>query len=222
MRQHPDRPGETRSWASVTLAATTSAVCVLIGGAVILASHDLGPASTHMAIHIGLMNVVAPIAAAFMVLRTVPRPGHAGAAWAAAIVQLALLWIWHAPAFQEVLWRRPHFAMLVSHIPLFLGAFWFWWSILRLAGAARWHGIGVLLVTGKLACLLGVLLTFAPRLLNEAHSIQGVTLGDQQLAGLLMITACPLSYLVAGVVLVAQLLRGMEGALKPPNATGVR
>jgi cytochrome c oxidase assembly factor CtaG len=34
-------------------------------------------------------------------------------------------------------------------------------------------------------------------------------LTDQQLAGLLMITACPLSYVLAGVVLAAQMMRDL-------------
>jgi putative membrane protein len=49
-----------------------------------------------------------------------------------------------------------------------------------------------------------VLLTFSPRALYVASSHAGHRLDDQQLAGLLMITACPLSYLVAAVVIVAR------------------
>ena len=76
--------------------------------------------------------------------------------------------------------------------------------------SARWQAIFLLLLTGKLSCLLGALLIFAPRLLYAADihapSFDIGTLDDQQLAGLLMITACPLSYVVAGVVLAARMI----------------
>jgi putative membrane protein len=64
------------------------------------------------------------------------------------------------------------------------------------------------LLTGKLSCLLGALLIFAPRILytsGHQHSAMA-NLTDQQLAGLLMIIACPLSYVTAGVVLAAQMM----------------
>ena len=72
-------------------------------------------------------------------------------------------------------------------------------------------------MTGKIACLLGVMLIFSPRLLYSASPGQHVhlglheiaaapTLADQQFAGLLMIAACPLSYLLAGVVIAARMI----------------
>ncbi len=202
------------------LPATSSAICVLIGGAVVVWTHDLGPASMHMALHIGLMNAVAPLAAALLVFGPLARPSRPTTVWASAVVQLALLWSWHAPALQH-LWAS-HAMATASHAILFVSALWFWSSLLRLAGQARWHGVAILLMTGKFACLLGVLLTFSPRLLHEAHHVQGTTLSDQQLAGLLMITACPLSYLVAGVVLSARLISGLRGGWTTARATAVR
>lgn len=70
-----------------------------------------------------------------------------------------------------------------------------------------------LLLTGKLACLLGALLIFAPRELYRLHGLP--SLEDQQLAGLLMITACPLSYVVAGVAMAAQAIGDLERGPKP-------
>jgi putative membrane protein len=173
-----------------------------------------------MAIHIGAMNVVAPLAAALLVLGS-RAPRSPVTVWAAAIIQLALLWSWHAPAVQQLIWGS-NVVATASHAILLGSAFWFWSSLLRLAGPARWHGIAILLITGKFACLLGVLLTFSPRLLHEAHGVHGTTLSDQQLAGLLMITACPLSYLVAGVVLSARLIGGLRSGWTAPTATAVR
>jgi putative membrane protein len=42
-------------------------------------------------------------------------------------------------------------------------------------------------------------------------------LSDQQLAGLLMIAACPLSYLTAGVVLAAQMLADLGSTSGSPD-----
>jgi putative membrane protein len=73
------------------------------------------------------------------------------------------------------------------------------------------------LVTGKFACLLGALLIFAPR---DLYALPGLvfalcssgesSLADQQLAGLLMVTACPLSFLTSGVAIAARMLSDLE------------
>jgi putative membrane protein len=66
-----------------------------------------------------------------------------------------------------------------------------------------------LLLTGKLTCLLAVLLVFAPRALYP-HA----ALADQQFAGLLMLAACPLSYLGAALVITLRIV-GVSGAAAP-------
>jgi putative membrane protein len=101
---------------------------------------------------------------------------------------------------------------MALHGVLFLAALSFWFTLLTIAAAARWQTIPALLLTGKLACLLAALLIFAPRTLYEsaAHLVHGSghlpALDDQHLAGLLMITACPLSYLVGAVIITVQLI----------------
>jgi putative membrane protein len=71
------------------------------------------------------------------------------------------------------------------------------------------------MLTAKLVCLLAAILIFAPRVLYGAtgHLMHvgeqwsaAQELSDQHIAGLLMIAACPLSYLVAAVVITAQLI----------------
>src|SRR3546814_3731920 len=109
---------------------------------------------------------------------------------------------------------------------LALAAVLFWALLLASSATSRWGGLAALLLTGKLACLLGALLIFAPR---DLYSLPGVsfalcstgpsTLADQQLAGLLMITACPLSYVVAGVVLAAQMMLDLERRSGTPRET---
>jgi putative membrane protein len=104
---------------------------------------------------------------------------------------------------------------------LLLASFGFWFTLLRLSAPSRWHAIALLLLSGKFACLLAALLTFSPRLLyapalavHGAHVGSG-SLADQQLAGLLMIIACPLSYVVAGVTFAAQIILRVTKSTDP-------
>lgn len=200
--------------------AILSAGAVLTAGVLTLSLVELGPLSESMAQHLAVMNVVAPLAA-LALARRLPRGGPPGAArplflWAAAGMQVMLLWAWHAPALQRAAAATPglHLVMLGS---LALAAVLFWALLLASATTSRWNGLAALLLTGKLACLLGALLIFASR---DLYGLPGIsfafcaigpsTLADQQLAGLLMITACPLSYVVAGVVLAAQMMLDLE------------
>lgn len=195
------------------------ALAVLGAGGLVLATVDLGPLSAHMAHHIALMNVFAPLVAILLAngmrtrLRGDSRTHCARELWFAAVAQLIVLWAWHLPSAQR--WGMVSgVGNLVMHASLFLSAVVFWTMVLALAGSRRWQSILALLVTGKLACLLGSLLIFAPRLLytsaehshHATHTMAPLTLGDQQLAGLLMIVACPLSYLLAGVVIASQIM----------------
>jgi putative membrane protein len=101
-------------------------------------------------------------------------------------------------------------------------AIWFWSAVIA---AADWRALAALLLTGKLACLLGALMVFAPRDLYElpgltlALCVSGPsTVADQHLAGLLMITACPLSYLVTGVALAAKMLGRLDDSSQCDHA----
>lgn len=201
-----------------TLPATASATAVLATGVLLVSTQPLGPLSSHMALHIALMNVVAPLAAALLSRRHFAGDPHGAAPWAAATLQIALLLMWHAPSLQRAA-MQSHALQVVMHTSLFLIALWFWWALLRLRSAARWQAVAILLLTGKLACLLAALLIFSPRVLYDfaaaggiaSHHGMSISLEDQQLAGLLMVIACPLSYLVAGVVFVAQAISIFEG-----------
>ena len=176
-----------------------------------------------MAAHIALMNVAAPLAAAFLAVHLLaPLTAFpVSALWIAATLQIALLWIWHAPALQHAA-MQSHSLQMAMHGTLFVAALAVWWSLLSLPHKSRWQGIAALLLTGKLACLLSALLIFAPRLLHGGPTAP-IPLEDQHLAGLLMITACPLSYVVAAVVLAAQIIGGLGRTSNTPHvAAAVR
>lgn len=177
-----------------------------------------GPVADHMALHILMMNVVAPVAAyaAADSFRAI-TPALRRTFPAIVAIQIAVLWGWHAPGVLERALASPalHGAMQVSLLGV---ALWFWAGVFALTGASRWRALLALLTTGKLFCLLGVLLVFAPRLLYPGlgpadETIIGLAsagLQDQQLAGLMMLVACPISYLVAAVVISARWLGELE------------
>lgn len=190
--------------------ALASAFAVLVSGIVVLIVYDLGRFATHMLIHIGSMNVAAPLLAACVIVRW-PASIRPLWLWIATLMQIALLWAWHAPNMSHMASHSPSFG-LILHVSLFLAALAFWLTLLAVRAPERWQSVPALLLTGKLACLLAALLIFAPRTLYEvgghlSHMSGHLSsLDDQHLAGLLMITACPLSYLVAAVIITVQLI----------------
>lgn len=173
----------------------------------------------HMAAHIVVMNIAAPFLVILFRRVAVIAPNPASARWIgpATAVQIALLWGWHLPAPLAFAYAVLG-ALMLMHVSLFGAALWFWWTVLEEAESARWRALGALLITGKVFCLLGVLLTFAPRALFVraaelclgAGTAAGSLLQDQQLAGLLMLVACPLTYVLAGVVIAARWLGDIE------------
>jgi putative membrane protein len=172
---------------------------------------DFGPLSTTMAFHILLMNVVALFLALSSVKRvhaTVLSRGDVLAT--ASVIQIGLLWAVHAPAVMERLSSVTlHLAMQTA---LFGTATLYWSAVFAQGRAHCWRALLALLITGKLFCLLGVLIVFSPRLLyaSSMHDHGGLAfslaLSDQQFAGLMMIVACPLSYVLAAIVISARWL----------------
>lgn len=188
----------------------TGAALVAIAGIVTVAAVDIGPLSLQMLQHLALMNVLAPLAA--VLLARWLRRCSPDRIWVAGLLQLLLLWAWHAPVLQQAAAGSVALQLSLA-VLLFASALLFWSAVISASTSSGWRSLAALMLTGKFACLLGVLLIFAPR---DLYGLPGLvlalcetgpsSLADQQLAGLLMITACPLSYLVAGVVLAAQML----------------
>jgi putative membrane protein len=196
--------------------ALASAAAVLAAGVVVLAFHDPGPQARHMALHIFAMNVVAPVLAALAAGR---RSGDMRARWLwiAALGQTAALWATHVPAVQSAAMARP-LLQAAMHLLLAAVAVAFWLAVLAASAARPWHAVVALALSAKLFCLLAALLVFAPRTLHAAQG-HATTLDDQQLAGLLMIAACPLSYLVAALLLTIRSI-GSAGRLQPLRSVG--
>jgi putative membrane protein len=190
---------------------------MLTAGVVLANLLEFGAQARHMAAHILTMNIVAPfLGAAVLAFSKMPERGGA-LLWLTTAVQLALLWAWHAPALQSAM-HLPG-TMVVFHAALLLAATAFWVSVFSLSGSARWQAIPALLLTGKLVCLLAALLVFSPRAIYASAGHAAHDLDDQQLAGLLMIAACPFCYLVAAVVMTVDLISGQQ---RPTAASSIR
>jgi putative membrane protein len=207
-------------------ALLAGAAAVGVCGIPVVSLLPIGPLSAHMVHHIGLMSVLAPLSAVALVPLVQERmerlrAGRGAVLWTAACAQMALLWAWHAPPLHAATASGAAYGAVLAS--LYVAALCFWGGILLLSDRSRWQGIVALLVTGKLACLLGALLIFAPRPLYAhtaghaaAHGLQ-----DQQVAGLLMVVACPLSYVLVGVVLSAQLMYGLAAQTGRPAQPSV-
>ncbi len=198
------RSGNGNPFTLLELAAF--AVSLLLVACYIAAAGHL---TRHMLLHIGLMTVLAPLLASWMQRYNRPFPG-ADVPWflpSATMAQLVLFFIWHSPQVLSWMMSSPvlHSAMQVV---LLVVATAFWSSVLQRSDRSMWSAVVALLLTGKLFCLVALILVFAPRVLYGmgAHH-PAMDLADQQLAGLLMITACPLTYILAAILLVARWLR---------------
>ncbi|MBD8066102.1 cytochrome c oxidase assembly protein [Devosia sp. PTR5] len=160
--------------------------------------------------HIVLMNVAVPVLALLVPLRALPKNLWRTWPWATAL-QVVLLWGWHSPGVLPAALGNTGLMMLM-HLSLTACAAWFWLAIFSMPRDRSWRAIFALLITGKLFCLLGALLVFAPNVVfdlagsGHTHLAEeaGSALGDQQAAGMLMLVACPLTYVGAGIVLASR------------------
>ena len=161
-----------------------------------------------MLLHIGLMTVVAPmLAVALMVF--LPRRRSAlrhstRLFWAATVLQLLVFLYWHSPGGMHLGMHSAR-GTAVLQGSLLAVAVAFWWLMQCLPFQQRWQAALALLLTGKVFCLVALLMTFAPRSLYPAMS-----LADQQLAGLIMITICPLCYVTTGLWIFWRWLGDLE------------
>jgi putative membrane protein len=204
-------------------AVLIGALAVPAAGLVAIGAPEPGALSLHMAVHIVSMNIAAPIAALWLARRRLQRGGARAtpsALWYATPAQLGILWAFHTPALHHWLHAWPA-AAVAMHLVLFGAALAFWLAIAE-ASSHRWHAMLALIVSGKFACMLGVLLVFAPRsvfasgAVHASHAAADASLGDQHLAGMLMLAACPLSYVLTAVVLAVEAVNGFDGRTRVP------
>ncbi len=163
-----------------------------------LAAHAF---SAHMAMHMAVVAVAAPLLAlAWAEARTVPRL----APIPAMLVELVVVWAWHAPALHHAA-RGGGWALVAEQ-----GSFLVAGVVLWVAALGGWNGgdrgrlaagVVALLFTAMHMTFLGVLLAVAPRVLY------GHSLAQQHWGGVVMLGVGGAVYLAGGLVLTGRLLR---------------
>ncbi|MDQ2702445.1 MAG: cytochrome c oxidase assembly protein [Pseudomonadota bacterium] len=199
-----------------------------ITGIVSLALLWLGPLpglsrhsfAAHMAMHMGVVAVAAPLLAAGIADTTMdparrwPHGWMAAPWWVllASLLEFLLVWAWHAPAL-HALGRSNAWAMVLEQAS-FLGAGLLLWVAAlgqgRVASRERAAaGALALLLTATHMTLLGVLLAMANRVLYQhaGHAGMAHALHDQQAGGVLMLVIGGVSYLAGALVLLQRVLR---------------
>jgi len=202
-----------KSFAFMELAAL--AVLVLLGFCYV---ENAGVFSRHMIIHIALMTVAAPVLASLL-LKLSAKSASVSTLFAAVTLQAALLFAWHSP-LGVGLAMKGHAGTLLMQATLFFSALWFWLTVFNQTGEHLWRAVIALLLTGKLFCLIAVLLIFAPRVLYGMTAMP-IELADQQLAGLLMVTVCPITYVLAAVVLISRWFQTLSDTQSNVTSTAV-
>ena len=191
--------------------------------AVVLAALWLGPLpalarhsfAAHMTMHMGVVAVVAPlIALAIAGSRHDPvrRMPWLGAPILASMLELVIVWGWHAPAAHQA--ARQHAWAFVLEQGSFLIAGGLLW-IAAIGGDYKQRrlragsGVIALLFTSMHMTLLGALFAMATRpLVRHASSgADGLVLSDQHLGGAIMLLVGGASYLIGGLWLTARMLR---------------
>ena len=173
--------------------------------------------SAHMAQHLLLMNVAAPLlvlgaplSAMLRALpsawrrpaaRLVPRPGLVSAS----LLQLLALWAWHVPSAVALALQSDavHIAM---HATLLAAALTFWTAVLRPREGRYWAPIAALLLTLKVTGMACIVLMIQP---GSLYPVYGDA-ADEQIGWGIMMIAGTASYLGAAVALAAAWLARLD------------
>ena len=192
--------------------------------------------SAHMLQHLVMMNLAAPLlvlgAPLGAMLRALPVSwrrvlARLGAvrrwrtAWrmlsgaaAATVLQQIVLWAWHTPHGVAAALESDgvHIAM---HASLLTAALLFWTAVLRPHSGRHWASIAALLVTLKMTGVVCIVLLLQPAALYTAYGDLAAEWGltpaeDEQLGWGIMMIVGTLTYLGAGVALVAAAFGALE------------
>jgi putative membrane protein len=173
----------------------------------------------HMMMHMAVVAVAAPLLAlAIGGGRYDPaeRAPRLFAPVQASMVELVVVWAWHAPALHHAA-RHYTWAFITEQAMFFIAGFFLWASALGGAGSNFGRrsaaGLVALLLTAMHMTLLGALLALAPRPLYAHLNEHGgglarlAPLDDQHLGGAIMLLVGGISYLFGGLGLTVRLLR---------------
>lgn len=169
----------------------------------VLARHAF---AAHMSMHMLVVAVAAPLLAAGAArsridpVRWIPR---LLAPIPLSIVELLVVWTWHAPAFHHAA-RSNTAALVLEQTTFLISGLLVWFAAVGGDRDANRTGAGIvaLLLTSMHMTLLGALLALAPRPLFSHGQ-----LADQHLGGAIMLVAGGASYLLGGLSLTFRLIR---------------
>lgn len=178
-----------------------------------LARHSF---AAHMTMHIAIVAVAAPLLALAIAgtradpVRALPR---AVAPIPASMIELVVVWSWHAPALHLVA-RQQTGAFVLEQASFIVAGVLLWIAVVggdreqrRLRAGA---GVVALLFTSMHMTLLGALFALAtrPLLQHAPSSLAGSSpVADQHLGGVIMLLVGGASYLAGGLWLTATTLR---------------
>jgi putative membrane protein len=194
-----------------------SAAALIIGLAILvgawagpLPERVPGSFAAHMTLHMTVTGIAAPLIAAGLAprvsnWRVLARPG--AIALTVTLLDLAVIWAWHAPALHRAARARPDILALeqASFVLVAVAV----WTVALAAPAGRHAeaalaGAMTLFFTSMHMTLLGALLALAPQpLFGHAHGI-----GDQHLGGAIMLMVGAVVYLAGGLFVASRVLRG--------------
>jgi putative membrane protein len=178
-----------------------------------LAAHAF---SAHMVMHMSVVAVAAPLLACGVAGGRLDPVRKAPALFTpipVSLVELVVVWAWHTPALHHVA-RHSLSGLVVEQGTFLLSGLVLWLSAFggddeqRRSRAAA--GILALLLTSMHMTVLGVLLALPPRpLYAHVGVVAGLTpLQDQHLGGAIMLLIGGVSYLIGGLWLTREVLRG--------------
>jgi len=188
--------GSAAAYAATSRSLPLNSRLAFLAGEAVAAVALIGPIdarahqhfSAHMVQHLLLVSVAAPLLALGRPLEIARRivgmrpsaPPSLVTLIGAALCQVTVFMVWHIPAvFQAAVDHEPLHA--VEHLTMMVTAFALWTCLLASRAMLRGAALLVLFVVGLPPMVYGVGLLLAPASWYPAYS-----LGDQQLAGVLM------------------------------------
>jgi putative membrane protein len=189
-----------------------------------------GPFSAHMTMHMVVVALGAPLVAIGLAGGTLDPVRRMPALFPAvplSIVELVVVWAWHAPVLHHAA-RHEAAYFVLEQGSFFASALLVWLAAFggdaRVRPARAASGLVALLLTSMHMTLLGALLALPMRTLFAHHGASGSLdpLADQHLGGAIMLVAGGVAYLAGGLALAAELLRSPGGvaAATPSGGAG--
>jgi putative membrane protein len=173
----------------------------------------LAPASfaAHMLMHMAVVAVGAPLIALGLTrLGLVPVGIPVALAMVASLLDMVVIWAWHAPVPHLAARGDPSVLVLEQGSFLAVGLFLWVTALSGRQAAVALAGAGALFFTSMHMTLLGVLLALAPpgfAVLCSSGILGLSPAADRELGGILMLAIGGAVYLVGGLALMAQALQ---------------